>query len=105
MGRELKRVEPNFNWPLDKVWKGFINPYYEFNKDCPFCEGSGLNPETKKISDEWYSFNDKSKEWCHSITQDEVQALIDKNRLMDFTHIFSSNDGWIKKGSAICTNR
>lgn len=32
MGRELKRVALNFAWPLNKVWKGFINPHW---KPCP----------------------------------------------------------------------
>jgi hypothetical protein len=29
MGRELKRVALDFNWPLHKVWEGFLNPYYQ----------------------------------------------------------------------------
>jgi len=32
MGRELRRVPLDFNWPLDKLWEGFINPHY---KPCP----------------------------------------------------------------------
>ena len=34
MGRELKRVALDFNWPLEKVWIGFLNPHY---KACPRC--------------------------------------------------------------------
>lgn len=34
------------------------------------------------------------RKWCDSITQDEVQALIDKGRLMDFTHIWKAGEGW-----------
>jgi len=30
--RELKRVPLDFDWPLSKIWKGFINPHY---KPCP----------------------------------------------------------------------
>ena len=26
MGREVKRVALDFNWPLHKVWEGFQNP-------------------------------------------------------------------------------
>lgn len=29
MGRELKRVALDFDWPLNKVWKGFVNFYDE----------------------------------------------------------------------------
>ena len=32
MGREIKRVPLDFDWPLDKPWKGFVNPYRE---PCP----------------------------------------------------------------------
>lgn len=32
MGREVRRVPLDFNWPIDKVWKGFVNPYY---RPCP----------------------------------------------------------------------
>ena len=32
MGRELRRVPLDFNWPLKEVWDGFINPY---RKECP----------------------------------------------------------------------
>lgn len=32
MGRTLRRVPVDFQWPLNKVWKGFINPHF---KPCP----------------------------------------------------------------------
>jgi len=32
MGRELKRVSLDFNWPLNKVWDGYLNPHH---KPCP----------------------------------------------------------------------
>lgn len=32
MGRELKRVALDFNWPQGKIWDGFVNPHY---KKCP----------------------------------------------------------------------
>ena len=32
MGREIKRVPLDFDWPLDKVWEGYLNPHY---KPCP----------------------------------------------------------------------
>lgn len=34
MGREIKRVALDFNWPLNKVWEGYLNPHYE---ECPYC--------------------------------------------------------------------
>lgn len=50
--RTLKRVPLDFDWPLDKVWKGYINPYNPV--DCPACERSGCTPEAKFLSDSWY---------------------------------------------------
>jgi len=39
MGREVRRVPLDFDWPLNKVWEGFLNPHY---KKCPHCaEGTG----------------------------------------------------------------
>lgn len=35
MGRQLKRVALDFNYPLNKTWEGFLNPHY---KKCPHCE-------------------------------------------------------------------
>jgi len=33
MGRTLKRVPLDFDWPQDKVWDGYLNPYLEHR--CP----------------------------------------------------------------------
>ncbi len=32
MGREVKRVVAGFDWPVEKVWDGFLNPHY---RACP----------------------------------------------------------------------
>lgn len=32
MGREIRRVPLNFDWPMNKVWEGYLNPYY---RPCP----------------------------------------------------------------------
>lgn len=54
MGRELKRVALDFEWPIDKVWMGFLNPHYVHNHDCPVCNGSGSSPEARHLKDKWY---------------------------------------------------
>lgn len=54
MGRELKRVPLDFNWPLNKTWGGFINPFYSQCVDCPQCKGSGSSREARHLSDQWY---------------------------------------------------
>ena len=93
MGRELKRVALDFNWPLNIVWKGYMCPYQ--SQKCTVCDGSGQNPETKKIDDDWYDFAGTGRKWCYNITQDEVDALIEGNRLRDFTHTWNEDDGWV----------
>lgn len=95
MGRILKRVSLDFKWSINQVWKGYVNPYH--SQKCNACDQTGLNPETKKIHDEWYSFDDmfyKQNPYrpnarynvnAHSnnITEVEVEALVRSGRLSD----------------------
>ena len=43
MGRELKMVPLDFNWPHHKVWEGYINPLY---KPCPEEDKTCFNGST-----------------------------------------------------------
>ena len=43
MGRELRRVPLDFDWPLNEPWKGFINPHY---KPCPEDQKTCFNGQT-----------------------------------------------------------
>lgn len=52
-GRTLKRVALDFEWPMDKVWKGYINPWYEHCGKCPDCE-LGYAPDAQFLHDSWY---------------------------------------------------
>lgn len=54
MGRTLKRVALDFNWPMRERWHGYVNPFYSQQKDCPFCGGGGYAPEAKKMHEMWY---------------------------------------------------
>lgn len=92
MGRLIKRVALDFYWPCNLVWKGYINPYRAQN--CDVCEGSGYNPKTKQISDDWYDFEKTGRRWANNITQDEVDALIEHDRLWEFTHTWKKGEGW-----------
>jgi len=56
MGREIKRVSLDFNWPLKKTWGGYLNPNYRQSTDCPACAGSGYSTEAKRLSDLWYGY-------------------------------------------------
>lgn len=44
MGREIRRVPLDFDWPLDKPWEGFLLPESLWLPDCPTCEGCETTP-------------------------------------------------------------
>lgn len=79
MGRQLKRVALDFEWPLEMLWKGYVCPYQAQN--CMACDQTGYNPETKQIADDFYDFDRTGRRWKDKITQDEVDALVAKGRL------------------------
>jgi hypothetical protein len=109
MGRELKRVPLDFDWELHKTWDGYLNPYC--STICEHCEGSGYNSATLEIHNSWYSFHDREwewtdeqqtrrynkKAWCNNLEQADVDALVRTGRLMDFTHTWTPERGWVKK--------
>lgn len=41
MGREVKRVEAGFDFPIDETWGGYLNPHYRAC-DNPDCDGGQL---------------------------------------------------------------
>jgi len=81
MGRELRRVPLDFNWPLKARWIGYLNPYRSIS--CPACDGSGLNPETKRLEDNWYTYSnhDGQEGWRHRLEQEDVDVLWNSGRL------------------------
>lgn len=58
MSKELKRVPLDFAWPLNKVWKGFLNPYQSdaYCMECPYCTGTGASPAINRLKDRWYGY-------------------------------------------------
>ena len=74
---------PEGLWELDD-YNELVNFYFEIHRSsrpCIPCDQSGYNHATKRISDDWYDFNRTGRKWCHSITQDEVDALWEHIRL------------------------
>jgi hypothetical protein len=82
----------DFNWPLGKIWKGYVNPYQ--GKMCPMCKGHGSNEATHLLDEDWHAFdnpkyvniprsgkryNDNAHQY--HLTQVEVDALLANNRL------------------------
>jgi hypothetical protein len=93
MGREVRRVPLDFAHPLNEVWPGYINPHFQHRRNCPFCDGSGHNPATKQIADDWYDFGRTGRRWCDKLTQDEVDALVEAGRLREWRG--RENGGWV----------
>jgi hypothetical protein len=54
MGRTLKRVPMDFDWPLGQVWSGYTNPYYAQSTPCPECNGAGGSKEYRHFYKQWY---------------------------------------------------
>lgn len=54
MGRELRRVPLDFDWPLKETWAGYLNPFYERSAECSACGGTGESPIARRMSREWY---------------------------------------------------
>jgi hypothetical protein len=82
MGREIKRVPTDFDWPLNEVWAGYLNPYHVAT-ECPDCEGSGYSPDAKRLKDQWYGYVEFSPAETGStpftIDTPEVRALAERN--------------------------
>ena len=94
MGREIKRVAADFDWPLWQVWEGYLNPHEQHCHSCETCGGSCYNPWTRLLRDAWYGVGNPLLMWQYDLTQHEVDALVTRGRLKEFTHIFSSGEGW-----------
>lgn len=65
-------------WKLDH-YNECVNFYFTVirpNVQCEDCGWSGLNPATRKLSDSWYE-----QGWRHELTQHEVDALWEGQRL------------------------
>lgn len=75
-------------WSLDS-YNELVNFYFEIyrkNHECPHCEGSALNPETKQLSDDWYDFDKTGRRWDKKLTEVEVEALMKSGRLSDVSN-------------------
>lgn len=55
MGREVKRVALDFNWPVGKTWEGFLMPDELRAGQCPDCE-LGYGPEAQNMYKQWYGY-------------------------------------------------
>ena len=53
--RTCKRVPLDFDWPTNKVWKGYTEPWEEYHfPECPSCHGTGCALHARLLKDRWY---------------------------------------------------
>jgi hypothetical protein len=103
-------------WELDEL-NELVNFYFEVkraNIPCEHCDQTGLNPETKQLRDDWYSFDKEewininrnrrynNKAWQYHLTEVEIKELVKAGRLNDLISVICYYDketekwyGWI----------
>lgn len=73
----------SFTKSLDDL-NEIVNFYFSIERhavDCEICEASGYNPATHELSENFYAFEDRSKQWGDAITQEETDYLWNEGRL------------------------
>lgn len=55
MSREVRRVPLDFDWPLNKVWRGYLTPESLHGRPCPACK-NGYSPRAQELFDLWYGY-------------------------------------------------
>jgi hypothetical protein len=56
MGREIKRVPLDFDYPIGEVWSGFLTPESLHEEKCRACDGTGYSAFAKRQQDRWYGY-------------------------------------------------
>jgi hypothetical protein len=56
MGREVRRVALDFEWPINKTWHGFLNPHWGKHVDCVCTQRGfgGASYRASELQDLWY---------------------------------------------------
>lgn len=97
MGREIRRVPLNFDWPLDKVWEGFLSPDKFDETPCPDCK-NGYSPQAENLYDLWYGkipfdpASTGSEPWRHDTPA--IRARAERN-IVDAPDYYGSGEGAI----------
>lgn len=103
MGREVKRVPLDFDWPEGVVWSGYFMPDELQGDTCPDCVdpttryAHGATPEARAIAQTFYPHqivpagaspgareHGEKLAWYDKLTQDEVDHLAEAGRLRYF---------------------
>jgi hypothetical protein len=76
VGRELKRVPLDFNWPMKKVWGGYVNHWYNVTAPCDCCDGKTMSPFARELHDKWWGYTPFSPEENGSVPFDLEEPTI-----------------------------
>ena len=101
MGREIKRVPLDFDWPLGKRWEGFLNPHSSALEECDVCHCRGTSPAYQELVNLWHYGNRmglpigdwKNKARRVNLTQEEVNYLVDQGGLYDLAWEWVKGEG------------
>lgn len=110
MGRQVKRVPYNFNWPLEKVWWGYkittkIPCQYcvrhTGDSYCPVCEGEGVVYPIIEVPDgNWYQLWDTTADGAPLTppleTIEELTDYCVSNQVPAFSDICPTRDAWME---------
>lgn len=81
-------------WNLDD-YNEIVNFYFKVSrdsKDCEVCDHTGYNKETLKIEDTFYKHSSPDGTyWCDKITQDELDALKEHERIKEYETVDDVN--------------
>lgn len=102
MGRQVRRVPANFDWPLGQPWPGFVNPFKFPPCDaCAFpgaARPTGLTPEAHAVAATFYPSAmpgpraiARSFAWHDKLAQAEVDHLVALGRL----RVWRPDEGWV----------
>lgn len=83
MGREIKKVPLDFDWPMDKVWQGYLAPEKLTGIPCLRCKQIGYSHRARVLMDRWYGnvpFDpSESGSQPYTIDTPEVRAFAERN--------------------------
>jgi hypothetical protein len=105
MGREIKRVPIDFDWPLNEVWKGFLAPENLRGGKCPACE-NGYSPHAEHLHNRWYGYVpfDPSETGSQRLTPDTpaVRALVERNVHRSPEYYGRGEAAIVREGARLC---